>query len=60
VTRFSEWVSAFSTTHYTEIALVLFVAVFVAIAYRHGSKHRASEHAACAQLPLVDDAGDVR
>jgi hypothetical protein len=27
---------------------------------RHGGKRRAAEHAACAQLPLADDAGAVR
>jgi len=60
VIRFSELVSALSPTHFTQIALVLFVAVFVAVALRHGGKRRASEHAHCAQLPLSDDAGDHR
>jgi len=39
-----------------ELALVLFLAVFAAVAIRHGGKRRAAEHAACAQLPLFDDA----
>jgi len=55
VTRFSEVVSALSPTQFTELALVLFVAVFVAVAWRHGTKRRAVEHAACAQLPLAND-----
>jgi cbb3-type cytochrome oxidase subunit 3 len=58
VTRFSELVSALSPTQYTQLALLLFVAVFVAVLIRHGGKRRAAEHAACAQLPLTDDAGD--
>lgn len=55
--RFSELVSALSPTHYTELALVLFVVVFAAVVVRHGGKRRAAEHAECAQLPLEDDAG---
>ena len=55
--RLSELVSALSPTQYAELSLVLFLAVFVAVAFRHGGKRRAAEHAACAQLPLVDDAG---
>ena len=57
MTRFSEWVSAMSPTTGTEIALVLFLAVFVAVMFRHGGKRRAAEHSACAQLPLADDDG---
>lgn len=53
--KLSELVSAFSPTQWTEIALVIFLAVFVAVAIRHGGKRRAAEHAACAQLPLEDD-----
>lgn len=56
--RLSEWVSAMSPTHFAQLALVLFVAVFVAVAIRHGGKRRAAEHAACAALPLEDDAGE--
>jgi hypothetical protein len=51
-------VSALTPSHFTQLALVLFMAVFVAVAIRHGGKRRAQEHAACAQLPLADDAGD--
>jgi cbb3-type cytochrome oxidase subunit 3 len=58
--RLSELVSALSPAQYTELALVIFVIVFAAVAFRHGSKRRAAEHAACAQLPLADDAGDRR
>jgi cbb3-type cytochrome oxidase subunit 3 len=60
VIRLSEAVSALTPTHYAELALVLFLAVFVAVAFRHGGKRRAAEHAACAALPLADDAGDRR
>lgn len=56
--RLSELVSAFSPSQFTQLALLLFVAVFVAVAIRHGGKRRAAEHAECAQLPLADDAGD--
>ena len=55
--RLSELVSALSPTQYAELSLVLFLAVFVAVAFRHGGKRRADEHAACAQMPLADDAG---
>ncbi len=55
--RLSDVVSALSPSQYAELALVLFLAVFAAIAMRHGGKRRASEHAACAQMPLEDDAG---
>ena len=55
--RLSELVSALSPTHFTQLALLLFVGVFVAVVVRHGGKRRAAEHAACAQLPLADDAG---
>lgn len=58
--RFSEWVSAMSPTHFAEVALVIFLAVFAAVAIRHGGKRRASEHASCAALPLADDAGERR
>ncbi len=58
--RLSELVSALSPATYTQMALVLFMAVFVAVAIRHGGKRRAVEHDACAQLPLADDTGEVR
>lgn len=54
--KLSELVSALSPTQFTELALVLFVLVFAAVAIRHGGKRRAAEHAACAALPLADDA----
>ena len=58
--RLSELVSALTPSQFTQLALVLFVAVFVAVALRHGGKRRAAEHAACAKLPLEDDAGGRR
>ena len=58
--RLSELVSAFSPSQYTQLALLLFVGVFVAVAIRHGGERRAAEHAECAQLPLADDAGERR
>ena len=58
--RLSELVSALTPTQYAQLALVLFLGVFVAVVIRHGGKRRAAEHAACAQLPLADDAGDHR
>jgi len=54
--RLSELVSKLTPAQFTEIALVLFLAVFVAVAIRHGGKRRATEHAVCSQLPLDDDA----
>lgn len=54
--RLSELVSALTPSEYAELALVLFLAVFAAVAIRHGGKRRAAEHASCAQLPLLDDA----
>ena len=58
--RLSELVSALTPTHYAELSLVLFLAVFAGVLIRHGGKRRAAEHAACALLPLADDAGDSR
>lgn len=55
--RLSELVSRLTPTHYTELALVLFLCVFAGVLLRHGGKRRAAEHAACAQLPLADDSG---
>jgi cbb3-type cytochrome oxidase subunit 3 len=60
VIRLSELVSAFTPSQFAQLALLLFMAVFVAVAIRHGGKRRAAEHAECAQLPLEDDAGDRR
>ena len=58
--RLSELVSALTPAQYAELSLVLFLAVFVAVAFRHGGKRRAREHAECAQLPLADDVGGPR
>ena len=62
--RFSELVSAFISAYCTgvnaEMSLVLFLAVFAAVAIRHGGKRRAVEHAECAQMPLADDTGGRR
>ena len=55
--RFSELVSALSPTQYAQLALVLFMMVFVGVAIRHGGKRRTREHAEAAQLPLADDTG---
>jgi cbb3-type cytochrome oxidase subunit 3 len=60
MTRLADLISGMSPTQTTELALVLFLAVFVTVVIRHGGKRRATEHAACAQLPLSDDAGDRR
>jgi len=60
VIRFSDLISALSPAQYTELATLLFVAVFASVLFRHGTKRRAAEHAACAQLPLEDDAGGPR
>ncbi len=54
--RLSELVSALTPTQYAELSLVLFLLVFARVLLRHGGKRRAAEHAACAQLPLADDA----
>ena len=56
--RLSELVSALTPSQYTELALLLFFAVFVAVALRHGGKRRAAEHAECARLPFDD--GDLQ
>jgi cbb3-type cytochrome oxidase subunit 3 len=60
VIRLSELVSSLTPASCAELSLVLFLLVFAAVLYRHGGKRRAAEHAACAQLPLADDAGDLR
>lgn len=53
--RLSELVGKLTPSDFTQLALVLFVAVFVAVAIRHGGKRRRAEHDACASLPLADD-----
>ena len=55
--RFSEWVSALSPTQYTELALLLFTGVFVAIFARELTANRKRHHAEWAALPLEDDDG---
>jgi len=60
VIRLSELVSALTPSQYATFALVLFMAVFVAVAIRHGGKRRTAEHASCAQMPLANDAGERR
>jgi len=60
VIRLSELVSALTPVHYAELSLVLFLMVFAGVLVRHGGKRRATEHAACAQLPLTDDDGARR
>ncbi len=54
--RLSELVSSLTPSQFAQLALLLFFAVFVGVAWRHGGKRRAAEHAACANLPLADDA----
>ena len=58
--RLSELVASLTPSQFAQLALVLFLGVFVSVAWRHGGKRRAAEHAACAQLPLADDAGESR
>jgi hypothetical protein len=53
--KLSDLVSALSPTQLTQVSLLLFLAVFVAVVIRHGGKKRAAEHAACAALPLEND-----
>jgi len=55
VIRLSELVSALTPSQYAELSLVLFLLVFAGVLVRHGGKRRAAEHAACAQLPLIDE-----
>jgi len=54
VIRLSDFVSALTPSQYAQFSLVLFLAVFAAVALRHGGKRRAAEHEACARLPLDD------
>jgi hypothetical protein len=54
VIRLSELVSSLTPSQYTEFALVLFLAVFIAVGWRHGGKRRAAEHAECSRLPFED------
>jgi hypothetical protein len=54
--RLSELVSRMSPTTFTEIALVMFLAVFALMASRAYSRKARAEHGAYAALPLCDDA----
>jgi cbb3-type cytochrome oxidase subunit 3 len=60
VIRMSELVSKLTPSDFAQLALVLFLAVFIAVAIRHAGKRRRAEHEECAQLPLMDDAGEIR
>lgn len=55
MTRMSEWISALSPTTATELALVIFLGVFVAVAIRHGRRAAGPAHEHARQLPLADD-----
>lgn len=52
--RLSELVSALTPNFFTQLALLLFVGVFVAIAWRY--RRHTPELTAAAALPLADDA----
>lgn len=52
--RLTELVSSMTPTHFTQIALLLFVGVFIAIAWRH--RRLTTAHTEAAALPLADDA----
>ncbi|MBK9030688.1 MAG: hypothetical protein IPL61_05010 [Myxococcales bacterium] len=52
--RLTELVSGMTPTHFTQIALLLFVGVFIAIAWRH--RRHTPAHTEAAALPLADDA----
>lgn len=54
--RMSELVSKLTPSDFAQLALVLFVLVFIGVAIRHGGRRRREEHDECAQLPLMDDA----
>lgn len=51
----SELVSALSPSTFTQIATVLFVAVFVTQAWRALSRRQRPAHEAAGALPLADD-----
>ena len=54
--RLSELISHMSPTTLTEIALVLFLAVFAAVGVRAFRKSQRAVHARAAIAPLADDA----
>jgi len=53
--RLSELVSRLTPTHYTELALILFLVVFVALGVRAFRRRHRDEFARAALLPLSDD-----
>lgn len=54
--RLSELISRLSPTQFTEIAMVLFLAVFVAISIRALRRSARPIHEHAVGLPLADDA----
>ncbi len=53
--RLSDLVSHMSPTIFTEIALVIFLGVFSAVAYRAFRRGARAEQEAWAQIPLTDE-----
>jgi cbb3-type cytochrome oxidase subunit 3 len=54
--RLSDLIPNLSPTQYTEIALVLFVAVFAAVGLRAFRRSQRAVHAEARAIPLADDA----
>jgi cbb3-type cytochrome oxidase subunit 3 len=54
--RLSDLISRLSPTQYTEIALILFLAVFAAVAIRAFQRSQRAVHDAARLAPLADDA----
>ncbi len=54
--RLSEMIAHLSPSQFTEIAMVLFLAVFVAVSVRALRKNQRQIHDHAAELPLADDA----
>jgi len=54
--RLSELMSRLSPTELTEIALLLFLGVFIAVSIRALRKSARADHAEAVTLPLADDA----
>ena len=55
MTRLSDLMSSLSPTQYTEIALVLFLAVFVSAGIRAFRRSQRAVHDAARLAPLADD-----
>jgi len=53
--RLSELVSRLTPTHYTELALVLFLVVFVVVGVRAFRRRHRDEFDQARMLPLADD-----